>query len=442
MSKYVLGESGARKLRAILNGRGESGSVHGVAPGLSFEDDFAHPFTVHWAESAGDSGAWVIWLPSDSCLLVDGEAVDILGELEDAGGDYPSGWYKLDCLDSTSGGDLYLNVHIPKKDEEEDESEGDGDGEGSEGGEGEEPEVTASFGSEPDEAEDGETVYPILIAKCSGRQVKSSVISAVVIGGGSGGGKKNQECVTSLNEETGDMAIIGGVGIEVVTNGKTIKVTLNEDKETEDEDPNEEGDPCAEHPGGGGDGVDAGGSGGGGGVDAGGPEGSGGGCSNCGGNSTVGGESAPGGGGGESGGESGGVQPGAHGTESSGVSTPNGKEATSVPTSGSSAAGSDSSGSGSSGSSGKSGSGLFNGSTIPKKTMEDTQAGAKTPLYGGTHTQLTDTKKMNQSPFKSDPNWHGSIEETQSRTKTPLYGGTHSQLTDTKKMNESPFKRK
>lgn len=98
----------------------------------------------------------------------------------------------------------------------------------------------------------------------------------------------------------------------------------------------------------------------------------------------------------------------------------NGKEITDPPSGGVSSGGKEA------------GNGLFNGSTIPKKKIEDTN----------THGSLTDTKKMNKSPFASDPNWHGSIEETAANAKKPIYSGTHNQLTDTKKMNQSPFKRK
>ena len=72
--------------------------------------------------------------------------------------------------------------------------------------------------------------------------------------------------VTSLNGETGDMDIIGGAGVEVSTDGKTIKVSVNPDKKEEDPDPN--ADPCS-HPGGdGGVDLDGGGGGGGGGGGA------------------------------------------------------------------------------------------------------------------------------------------------------------------------------
>lgn len=91
--------------------------------------------------------------------------------------------------------------------------------------------------------------------------------------------------VTSINDETGVMAVIGGKGIVVETDGKTIKISAAPDKTYEDEDPNaEKPDPCAHDKGGGkmggvaaGDGADdgptpggAGGIGGAGGVPAGG----------------------------------------------------------------------------------------------------------------------------------------------------------------------------
>lgn len=123
--RYVLGPAGARKLRALFNGRGESGSVRGAGAGLTFEDDFAPPFTVRWAaslargessEGAGDGtdGEWIIWLPPGGDLfIIDGEADDISADLDPAEGDYPEGWFKLgDILDRDEGGTLYLDPSI------------------------------------------------------------------------------------------------------------------------------------------------------------------------------------------------------------------------------------------------------------------------------------------------------------------------------------------
>ena len=85
--------------------------------------------------------------------------------------------------------------------------------------------------------------------------------------------------VTSANGATGDVNVIGGKGIEVSTDGQTIKVTWNKDKEEEDEDPNDDdGDepsnPCDHDSEGGGEGgVEAGGGIGGGGGGTGDDEG-------------------------------------------------------------------------------------------------------------------------------------------------------------------------
>lgn len=96
-------------------------------------------------------------------------------------------------------------------------------------------------------------------------------------GGGSGGDgsggdededEETDDVVTSANGATGDVNVIGGKGIEVSTDGQTIKVSWNKDKEEEDEDPDDDdGDepsnPCEHDKEGGGEGgVEAGGGGG------------------------------------------------------------------------------------------------------------------------------------------------------------------------------------
>lgn len=290
MKKYVLGPNAARKLKALLaKSDGVSRRPAGSAAVVS-DLEYAAPFTVQWAASVGSGGAWIIWLPSDSLLIVNGETVDFMSDLEAAGGSYPDGWYVLDCIDESSGGSLYLNVHVPKPSDDEsgDDVETADVGDDAD----DDPEVTASFGSEPDEAEDGEIVYPVLIAVCDGFTVKQNVLSSITIGGADGG---DVECVTSLNEETGDVSIIGGAHIVVETNGRTIKVSYDEEKEEDDDDPNEESNPC-DHPGeGGGGGVFAGLGGGGGGVSGGADDGSAG-CKDCGGSGSSPGEGAQAGG--------------------------------------------------------------------------------------------------------------------------------------------------
>lgn len=49
--------------------------------------------------------------------------------------------------------------------------------------------------------------------------------------------------VNTVNKQDGDLSVIGGKGIRVETDGKTIKITADEDKDEEDPDPN---DPDAE----------------------------------------------------------------------------------------------------------------------------------------------------------------------------------------------------
>lgn len=76
--------------------------------------------------------------------------------------------------------------------------------------------------------------------------------------------------VKSVNGASGEISVIGGKGIEVSTDGQTVKITCSPDKDDEDDDPNGS-DPC-DHDGigGAGGGVIADGGGGGGGVPAGG----------------------------------------------------------------------------------------------------------------------------------------------------------------------------
>lgn len=78
--------------------------------------------------------------------------------------------------------------------------------------------------------------------------------------------------VKSVNGASGEISVIGGKGIEVSTDGQTVKITCSPDKDYEDDDPNGS-DPC-DHDGIGGAGggviADGGGGGGGGGVPAGG----------------------------------------------------------------------------------------------------------------------------------------------------------------------------
>lgn len=113
--RYVLGPAGARKLRALFNGRGESGSVRGSAVPLVLEDEFALPFAVKWAQSAASGeGSWIIWLPTDELVVLPDGPANPAASLTAVGGDYPAGWYVLTdaMLDRDEGGTLYLNVTV------------------------------------------------------------------------------------------------------------------------------------------------------------------------------------------------------------------------------------------------------------------------------------------------------------------------------------------
>ena len=62
-------------------------------------------------------------------------------------------------------------------------------------------------------------------------------------------GDEDESCVTEVNGADGALAVIGGKGIVVTTDGKTIRITADSSKTSEDDDPNAEPpDPCA-HPG-------------------------------------------------------------------------------------------------------------------------------------------------------------------------------------------------
>ena len=115
MSKrYVLGESAARRLAQMLRGKGEVSSRPGAAAGITVDSEYVAPFTVQWAQSVGDAGAWIIWLPSDKLVALPSGTVNPAASLTASGGDYPAGWYVLTdaMLDRDGGGTLYLNVTL------------------------------------------------------------------------------------------------------------------------------------------------------------------------------------------------------------------------------------------------------------------------------------------------------------------------------------------
>ena len=430
--RYVLSESAAREIKRLLRGTGEVSRRQGATAELAFDSEYVAPYTVQWAQSANDgSGAWIIWLPSDDCLMVGGAPIDLTSALTEAGGEYPTGWYLLDEI-AEDADSVYLNVHVPKEeesqggDEPEPEAEGD-DGEGGEGEEDEEAEITANFAASADEAEEGETVWAIEVAKLNAKNV-IQVVRSILTLGGDGSLGDTRDCVTSLNEVIDDIDIIGGSGIRVETIGQTIKISFDEDKTDSDPDPNNpEKDPCCPHPGNGGEGGSSGDGNGGGGVDMNNAdsEDAGGGCAGCGEGSTSGGSSA-----------TGQPEPGASGKPASGgEGKPNGGQNPSAPSAGPASSGASGSAQGSGGTAGgkPASPGMFNGSTTPVSGRLGEKS--TTPIYGGTHSQLSSSNTMNTSPFAQAGNYKpiGS-------GATTLYGGTHSQIANGKTLNESPFK--
>lgn len=461
MARAVLSPEAARKLKTLLRGSGEVSRRESVSDGVAVPTDYADPFTVQWAQSAASGqGSWIIWLPGSRLVMVGNNPINPAAELEAVGGDYPAGWYILtdSMLDRDEGGTLYLNIAFPS---------------GS---------YSATFFSSATapSASDGTADQYINVRICDAtvegsgeRKVKQYVTSAIVFwhgrsGSSSGGsspggddpenpgGDDDDSVVTSLNGADGDLqlvidkgfleirkngvlvanglvgwlvesmnglignsAIIGGPGITVATEGNSIRISADPDKTTSDDNPypevQGEDDGGCSHP-------DAGGgawggqptSEGGGGVTYRGAGGGGGeaGCSDCGGGSTT--ASA-----------SGVPEAGANGASAPAGTTAgaNGKPAASAPSGTSGTGGSQAS------------SGMFNGSTIPKKTIG---TGATTPIYSNTHGQLTNGKTMNQSPFAAN----GTAKTIGSGATTPLTTNTHGQLTNSKTMNESPFKTK
>ena len=108
---YVIDGAAERALRRLV--KGNAASAGGTfAPGTISFDEFAQPYAVRWASSADSgSGAWIIWFPANTLLMVNGASVSPLEHMEAAGAPYPTGWYVVDALTGI-GGDLYLNVTI------------------------------------------------------------------------------------------------------------------------------------------------------------------------------------------------------------------------------------------------------------------------------------------------------------------------------------------
>ena len=89
MNTYVLGPNAARKLKGLFAGNGKTDRRKAGTPGVAFASEYEDPFTVQWAQSVGEEGSWIIWLPSAELLVVNDEPVDVSADLDEAGGEYP-----------------------------------------------------------------------------------------------------------------------------------------------------------------------------------------------------------------------------------------------------------------------------------------------------------------------------------------------------------------
>ena len=80
MAKYLMSERTAAWVRSLMERKAPaaaSGATRGGRPAFAVEDEFANPFEVRFADSLGsgepksdNSGKFIIWLPSDSVLVV------------------------------------------------------------------------------------------------------------------------------------------------------------------------------------------------------------------------------------------------------------------------------------------------------------------------------------------------------------------------------------
>ena len=171
--RYVLGPNAARKLTELMRGSGEVSRRSGATAAVAFDSEYVAPFTVQWAQSADSgSGAWLVWLPSDKCLIINGKAVDLTADIEAAEAPYPAGWYVLKDI-PPSGGSVFLNVTPgdPEASKEEDQV------------------ASAKFSKSASETKGNISVLVASVAKDSSTgavTVKQTVTSALVFGTGKG----------------------------------------------------------------------------------------------------------------------------------------------------------------------------------------------------------------------------------------------------------------
>ena len=197
MAAYVMSERTARYIRGLMSDRRPPASAptstRQVRPQAIQEDEFALPFEVCWATS---EGGWIIWLPSDECLVVGSAPVDAAEFLEVAES-YPAGWYRLADIgaDATS---VYLNVTPPVDEDDE---------------------AFAEFSEDPS---GDENAWAILIATMSGKAVKQNVDSAIILDSG----------VRSLNGLSGHLTIEADPDASAVVGDSEIWAHVETDDES------------------------------------------------------------------------------------------------------------------------------------------------------------------------------------------------------------------
>lgn len=184
--KFVLGPNAARKFSELIRGSGEVSRRAGAVSGLAFESEYAAPYTVQWAQSAGSgSGSWIIWLPSSELVVTPDGSLNPAQSLTAAGGEYPAGWYLLhdSMLSSSSGGTLYLNITL-------------GDDPGAEFSN--TPSSSSSgSGSEGDEDKFSIPICNATVTSDGERKIKQFATSVITVGGSGDGGSVTPDDVST-----------------------------------------------------------------------------------------------------------------------------------------------------------------------------------------------------------------------------------------------------
>lgn len=165
MAEYVISEKGRRAVTRLVRGKMAATVPPAPAPAVIGYDQYLAPYTVRWSQSQeSGTGAWVIWLPDTSKLLMYASSYITPGSISPAAS-LPPGFYTITDLpaDATS---VWLVVHIPDQ----------GSGR------------FADFAASPGTAETGETIYNILVAtmttdsETGAKWVKQLVDSAITLG--------------------------------------------------------------------------------------------------------------------------------------------------------------------------------------------------------------------------------------------------------------------